>query len=59
MNTYERYLYWLGFRHGKDFANSCHFPEAVLDKAMRVLDGKMLEPLTKEELATAIKQAGG
>lgn len=58
MNNYERFLYWEGFRHGREWANSCNFGKDVLERAEAELMRLGITPLTPSsgsELLTAVK----
>lgn len=46
MNGYERFLYWEGFRHGREWANSCIPTKQQLEKAERRLMCVGITPLT-------------
>ena len=60
MNGYERFLYWEGFRHGREWANAVTFGKDVLEKAESQLMKRGVTPLTpanKDELVNAMKEA--
>lgn len=60
MNGYERFLYWEEFRHGREWANACHFGKEVHEKAVRNLMERGITPLTpttKDELVNAMRKA--
>lgn len=58
MNGYDRFLYWEGFRHGREWANSCSFGKETLAKAEKTLMERGITPLTpasKDELVKAME----
>jgi len=60
MNGYERFLYWEGFRHGREWANACIFGKETLAKAEKSLMKSGITPLTtatKEQLVNAMRKA--
>ena len=60
VNAYERFLYWEGFRYGREWANAVSFPSEVMKRAEANLWRNGITPLTpagKDELVEAMKEA--
>lgn len=59
MNNYEKFLYWEGFRHGREWANSCHFGKDAMAKAEAGLMRIGITPLTPastHDIVNAIRE---
>lgn len=57
---FAMFMYWEGFRHGREWANACSFSKETLAKAEKALMERGITPLTpttKDELVNAMRKA--